>query len=111
SRPGESGPRLASCHPGRAAGGRLRGRTILQKAVAAIDVDILYALITRANRTDAGVPLPAGVRPGGAGLRINVLHPCDQSHNADRADESALHQIASLLTSKCRNANCYHRTE
>src|SRR5262249_27968531 len=54
---------------------------------------------------------PAGVHAGGAGLRINVLHPGHQSYNAHTADESALHHIASFWTNKCRNANCYHRPE
>jgi len=53
----------------------LRGRARFQKAVTAIDVDIGHAHIAAANRADAGIPFPAGVYPGGAGLRINVCTP------------------------------------
>ena len=43
----------------------LRGRAILQEAVTAIDVDILYALTAAANRTHTRVPFPwAGALTG-----------------------------------------------
>src|SRR5262244_1516557 len=48
------------------------GRAILHKAIAAIEVDMLYALIAAAHRTGTSLPFPRATRLRGIHLTRNV---------------------------------------
>src|SRR5262249_54285112 len=49
------------------------GRAILHEAIAAIEVDMLYALIAAAHRTGTSLPVPRATRLRGIRLTRNVI--------------------------------------
>src|SRR3989442_3595583 len=75
----------------------LRFRARLQKAVTAIVVNVDDALVAAANRTDSGVPFPAGIWRR-TFLCVHGVHSNDRNQNAHASDsdQRALHRIASF---------------
>src|SRR5262249_15948134 len=77
----------------------LRFRARLQEAVTAIVVNVGYALVAPANRTDSGVPFPAGVWRRTL-LCIRGVRSNDRNQNAHASDsdQRVLHRISVALS-------------
>jgi hypothetical protein len=75
----------------------LRFRARLQEAVTAIVVNVGYTLVALANRTDSGVPFPAGVWRRTL-LCIRGVRSNDRNQNAHASDsdQRVLHRISSF---------------
>jgi hypothetical protein len=76
---------------------RLRFRARLQKAVTAIVVNVDDALVAAANRTDSGVPFPAGIWRR-TFLCVRGVHSNDRNQNAHASDsdQRTLYRITSF---------------